>query len=108
MGIDGALMLRVVSFLSGAIGGAAGVLVGLNFKSSRPASSAPRRSPSPPTMMTAKPRSIMCSPMNGWIASYLSSTLKDMIAFGLLVATLWFRPMGLFGRAAAKRAASTT
>jgi len=37
-------------------------------------------------------------------AGYFASAAKDLIAFALLVITLWVRPVGLFGRAAAKRA----
>jgi branched-chain amino acid transport system permease protein len=37
-------------------------------------------------------------------AGYVASEAKDLIAFALLVLTLWVRPVGLFGRAAAKRA----
>jgi branched-chain amino acid transport system permease protein len=37
-------------------------------------------------------------------AGYISSNAKEAVAFTILVLTLWFRPVGLFGRAQAKRA----
>jgi branched-chain amino acid transport system permease protein len=37
-------------------------------------------------------------------AGYLSSGLKEAVAFAILVAVLWTRPAGLFGRAAPGRA----
>ncbi|WP_298961503.1 branched-chain amino acid ABC transporter permease [uncultured Methylobacterium sp.] len=112
MGIDGALMLRVVSFLSGAIGGAAGVLVGLNFNAIQPFMGEHMMLRGFAVIIVGGLGDLRGALLAGLLlglaevltAAYLSSTLKDMIAFGLLVATLWFRPMGLFGRAAAKRA----
>ena len=37
-------------------------------------------------------------------AGYIGSNAKEAVAFTILVLTLWFRPVGLFGRAQAKRA----
>jgi branched-chain amino acid transport system permease protein len=37
-------------------------------------------------------------------AGYVSSVYKDAVGFLTLVLTLWVRPLGLFGRASAKRA----
>jgi branched-chain amino acid transport system permease protein len=37
-------------------------------------------------------------------AGYIASAAKDLVAFALLVLTLWVRPAGLFGRATARRA----
>ncbi len=112
MGINGALMLRVVSFLSGAIGGAAGVLVGLNFNAIQPFMGEHMMLRGFAVIIVGGLGDLRGALLAGLIlglaevltAAYLSSTLKDMIAFALLVATLWFRPLGLFGRAAAKRA----
>ncbi|GJD60844.1 branched-chain amino acid ABC transporter permease [Methylobacterium frigidaeris] len=112
MGINGALMLRVVSFLSGAIGGAAGVLVGLNFNAIQPFMGEHMMLRGFAVIIVGGLGDLRGALLAGLLlglaevltAAYLSSTLKDMIAFALLVATLWFRPLGLFGRAAAKRA----
>ena len=111
MGINGALMLRVVSFLSGAIGGAAGVLVGLNFNAIQPFMGEHMMLRGFAVIIVGGLGDLRGALLAGLLlglaevltAAYLSSTLKDMIAFALLVATLWFRPLGLFGRAAAKR-----
>ena len=37
-------------------------------------------------------------------AGYVSSGLKEAVAFLILVAVLWTRPSGLFGRAVMRRA----
>ena len=37
-------------------------------------------------------------------AAYISSGLKEAVAFAILVAVLWTRPQGLFGRAVVRRA----
>ena len=37
-------------------------------------------------------------------AGYISSGLKEAVAFAILVAVLWTRPSGLFGRTATRRA----
>ena len=37
-------------------------------------------------------------------AGYVSSGLKEAVAFLVLVAVLWTRPSGLFGRAVMRRA----
>ena len=37
-------------------------------------------------------------------AGYVSSNLKEAVAFMLLVGVLWTRPAGLFGRSAVQRA----
>jgi branched-chain amino acid transport system permease protein len=37
-------------------------------------------------------------------AGFVASNLKEAVAFALLVAVLWTRPQGLFGRAAIRRA----
>lgn len=112
MGIDGGLMVRIVSFLSGAIGGAAGVLVGLNFNAIQPFMGENMMLRGFAVIIVGGLGDLRGALLAGLLlgfaevltAAYLSSTFKDLTAFALLVATLWFRPMGLFGRAAAKRA----
>ncbi len=37
-------------------------------------------------------------------AGYIDSNLKEAVAFLVLVAVLWTRPSGLFGRVATRRA----
>ena len=38
------------------------------------------------------------------VAGFISSGLKEAVAFLILVAVLWTRPSGLFGRSVVKRA----
>ncbi len=96
----------------GAIGARAGVLVGLNFNAIQPFMGEHMMLRGFAVIIVGGLGDLRGALLGGLIlglaevltAAYLSSTLKDMIAFALLVATLWFRPLGLFGRAAAKRA----
>jgi branched-chain amino acid transport system permease protein len=112
MGVNGTLMVLVVSFLSGALGGAAGVLIGLNFNAIQPYMGEYMMLRGFAVIILgglgdlrgALIAGLLLGLIEVFAAGYLSSTLKDVIGFALLVATLWFRPIGLFGRAAAKRA----
>jgi branched-chain amino acid transport system permease protein len=112
MGVDANSIVRLVSFLSGAFGGTAGVLIGLNYNAIQPYMG---------EMMMLKGFAVIIlgglGDIRGAVAAglilgiletltagYAASSLKDAVGFALLVLTLWFRPIGLFGRAAAKRA----
>jgi branched-chain amino acid transport system permease protein len=112
MGVDGGALVRLVSFMSGMMGGAAGVLIGLNYNAIQPYMG---------EMMMLKGFAVIILGGLGDIrgalaagliigmletltAGYVASTWKDAVGFALLVLTLWFRPSGLFGRAAVKRA----
>ena len=112
MGIDVANTSRVVSFLSGALAGAGGVLIGLNFNAIQPYMGE--------SMMLRGFVVIIVGGMGdsrgallaglalGVIevltAGYIDSGLKETVAFAILVAVLWTRPQGLFGRAVGQRA----
>jgi branched-chain amino acid transport system permease protein len=112
MGVNAAGVVRCVSFASGALGGAAGVLIGLNFNAIQPYMGE--------TMMLkgfaviiigglgdirgALVAGLLVGVLEALTAGYVSSNLKDAVGFVLLVLTLWCRPVGLFGRVAAKRA----
>jgi branched-chain amino acid transport system permease protein len=37
------------------------------------------------------------------VGLYLSTAYRDVVVFAILIAVLWFRPSGLFGRAAVRR-----
>jgi branched-chain amino acid transport system permease protein len=112
MGVNANSIVRLVSFLSGAFGGTAGVLIGLNYNAIQPYMG---------EMMMLKGFAVIIlgglGDIRGAVAAglilgiletltagYAASSLKDAVGFALLVLTLWFRPIGLFGRAAAKRA----
>ena len=112
MGIDVGRAAALVSFLSGCLAGAGGVLIGLNFNAIQPYMGE--------TMMLRGFVVIIVGGMGdlrgaviaglalGVIevltAAYLSSGLKEAAAFLILVAVLWTRPSGLFGRAVIRRA----
>jgi branched-chain amino acid transport system permease protein len=112
MGIDTGAIMRRVSFISGALGGAAGVLIGLQYNAITPYMG---------EAMTLKGFAIiilgglgdiggaliaglLIGILEALTAGYVSSVYKDAIGFLALVLTLWVRPLGLFGRSSARRA----
>ena len=101
-----------MSLLSGSLAGAGGVLIGLNFNAIHPYMGE--------TMMLRGFVVIIVGGMGdvrgaliaglalGVIevltAAYIDSGLKEAVAFAILVAVLWTRPQGIFGRDAVRRA----
>lgn len=112
MGVNASLVVLAVSFLSGAIGGAAGILIGLNFNAIQPYMGEQMMLRGFAVIIIgglgdlrgALIAGILLGFVEVLTAGFLSSSMKDATAFALLVATLWVRPVGLFGRVAAKRA----
>lgn len=112
MGINTARAAALVSFISGCLGGAGGVLIGLNFNAIQPYMGE--------TMMLrgfvviivgglgdirgALIAGVALGVIEVLTAGYISSGLKEAVAFAILVAVLWTRPQGLFGRAVVRRA----
>ncbi len=112
MGIDTGRAAAIVSFLSGALAGAGGVLIGLNFNAIQPYMGE--------TMMLrgfvviivgglgdirgALLAGLLLGIVEVMTAAYVDSSLKEAVAFLILVAVLWTRPSGLFGRAVVRRA----
>jgi len=112
MGIDTGRAAATVSFLSGALAGAGGVLIGLNFNAIHPYMGE--------TMMLrgfvviivgglgdirgALIAGLALGIIEVMTAGYVDSGLKEAAAFLILVAVLWTRPSGLFGRAVIRRA----
>lgn len=112
MGIDTRRLAALVSFISGALAGTAGVLIGLNFNAIQPYMGE--------SMMLrgfvvvilgglgriggAVAAGLLLGVVEVLTAGYIGSGLKEAVAFLLLVLVLWTRPDGLFGRAAATRA----
>jgi branched-chain amino acid transport system permease protein len=111
MGIDTGRAAATVSFLSGALAGAGGVLIGLNFNAIQPYMGE--------TMMLrgfvviivgglgdirgALIAGLALGIIEVMTAGYVDSGLKEAVAFLILVAVLWTRPSGLFGRAVIRR-----
>ena len=112
MGVDAARTVAFVSFLSGALGGAAGVLIGLNYNAINPYMGEVMMLKGFAVIILGGLGDIRGAVVAGFVlgiletltAGYVASSLKDAIGFILLVVTLWFRPVGLFGRSTVKRA----
>jgi branched-chain amino acid transport system permease protein len=112
MGIDTQAVMRRVSFICGALGGTAGVLIGLQYNAVTPYMG---------EAMTLKGFAIvilgglgdiggaliaglLIGLLEALTAGYVSSVYKEAVGFLALVLTLWVRPLGLFGRSRARRA----
>ena len=112
MGINTGRAAAIVSFVSGALAGAGGVLIGLNFNAIQPYMGE--------TMMLrgfvviivgglgdirgALVAGLLLGIIEVMTAAYVDSSLKEAVAFLILVGVLWTRPSGLFGRAVVRRA----
>ncbi len=112
MGIDTTRTAAVVSFLSGALAGAGGVLIGLNFNAIQPYMGEEMMLRGFVVIIVGGLGDIRGALIAGLLlglvevvtAGYLASSLKDAVAFAILVVVLWTRPSGLFGRAVTRRA----
>lgn len=112
MGINVDATVVAVSFMSGFLGGAAGVLVGLNFNAIQPFMGEAMMLRGFAVIIIgglgdirgALVAGVLLGVIEVLTAGYISSTAKEAVAFSILVLTLWFRPVGLFGRAQAKKA----
>jgi branched-chain amino acid transport system permease protein len=112
MGVDVVRVVGFVSFLSGALGGTAGVLIGLNYNAIQPYMGEAMMLKGFAVIIIgglgdiggALVAGLLLGLLEALTAGYLASTLKDAVGFILLVLTLWIRPAGLFGRSAVQRA----
>ncbi|MEI8393302.1 MAG: branched-chain amino acid ABC transporter permease [Rhodospirillaceae bacterium] len=112
MGIDVDAMVVAVSFLSGVLGGTAGVLLGLNFNAIQPFMGEAMMLRGFAVIIIgglgdvrgALVAGVTLGVLEVLTAGYVSSNAKEAVGFAILVLTLWLRPVGLFGRAAIKRA----
>ncbi len=112
MGVNTSAMVRLVSFLSGALGGAGGVLIGLNTNAIQPYMGEVMMLKGFAVIILGGLGDIRGALVAGLVlgfletltAGYITSSAKDAVGFILLVLTLWVRPVGLFGRVAARRA----
>jgi branched-chain amino acid transport system permease protein len=112
MGVDALRLTALVSFVSGALGGAAGVLIGLNYNAIQPYMGEQMMLKGFAVIIMgglgdvrgALLAGLLLGLLENLTAGYVASSLKDAVGYGLLVLTLWLRPVGLFGRAAARRA----
>jgi branched-chain amino acid transport system permease protein len=112
MGIDTARTAALVSFISGALAGAGGVLIGLNFNAIHPYMGESMMLRGFVVIIVGGLGDIRGALIAGLLlgvvevltAGYVASNLKDAVAFAILVLVLWTRPSGLFGRAVTRRA----
>ena len=112
MGIDTARTAAIVSFLSGCLAGAGGVLIGLQRNAIDPYMGEGMMLRGFVVIIVGGLGDIRGAVVAGFLlglvevltAGYLGSNLKEAVAFLLLVAVLWVRPSGLFSRAVVRRA----
>jgi branched-chain amino acid transport system permease protein len=112
MGVDADGLVRLVSFISGALGGTAGLLIGLEFNAIEPYMGEAMMLKGFAVIIIgglgdirgALIAGLLVGVLEALTAGYVASSLKDAVGFGLLILTLWVRPVGLFGRAAIRRA----
>jgi len=112
MGINVSRLAALVSFISGALAGAGGVLIGLNFNAIHPYMGEAMMLRGFVVVIVGGLGDIFGALLAGLLlgvvevltAGYLASGLKEAVGFAILVIVLWTRPAGLFGRTDARRA----
>jgi len=112
MGVNVGRAMALVSFVAGTLSGAAGILIGLNFNAVHPYMGESMMLRGFVVIIVGGLGDIRGALLAGlalgfaevFTAGYLSSDLKEAVTFSILVLTLWIRPIGLFGKASAKRA----
>lgn len=112
MGIDTRAIMAQVSFVSGALAGAAGVLIALEYNAITPYMGEAMTLKGFAVIILgglgdiggALVAGLLIGLLEALTAGYVSSVYKEAVGFLLLVLTLWIRPLGLFGRASARRA----
>ncbi len=112
MGINTGRAAALVSFISGTLAGAGGVLIGLNFNAIHPYMGEQMMLRGFVVIIVGGLGDIRGALLAGLAlgvievltAGFVSSSLKEAVPFLILVAVLWTRPSGLFGRAVVRRA----
>lgn len=112
MGIDTGRVAALVSFISGCLAGAGGVLIGLNFNAIQPYMGEDMMLRGFVVIIVGGLGDITGALIAGLLlgvvevatAGYVASDLKNAVGFGIMVLVLWTRPSGLFGRSTAQRA----
>ena len=112
MGIDTDRVARAVSFVAACLAGAAGVLIGLNFNAIQPYMGEEMMLRGFIVVIVGGLGDIRGALLAGLLlglvevmtAGYIASGMKEAMSFLILVAVLWTRPNGMFGRASAMRA----
>jgi branched-chain amino acid transport system permease protein len=112
MGINTKRAAALVSFISGSLAGAGGVLIGLNFNAIHPFMGETMMLRGFVVIIVGGLGDIRGALIAGTAlgiievltAGYLASGFKEAVAFAILVLVLWTRPQGLFGQAVIRRA----
>lgn len=112
LGINVEGLFLLVSFCAAALGGAAGVLIGLSFNAISPFMGQPILPKGIAVIILGGMGDIRGAMIGGLFlgfaevmsVAYLSSDYRDAIAFGLLFVILLVRPAGLFGRVLERKA----
>lgn len=112
LGVDVERTFRWVSFGAAALGGAAGVLVGLSFNAISPYMGQPILPKGIAVIILGGMGDMRGALVGGLFlgflevmsVAYLSSDYRDAFAFGLLFLVLLLRPAGLFGRVVERKA----
>lgn len=112
LGIDVDGIFRLVSFVAAALGGGAGVLIGLSFNAIFPFMGQPLLPKGVAVIILGGMGDVRGAMAGGLFlgmvevmsVAYLSSGYRDAIAFGLLFLILLVRPSGMFGRVLERRA----
>jgi branched-chain amino acid transport system permease protein len=112
LGIPVDRLFLVVSALAGALGGAAGTLIGLSFNAVSPFMGQPMLHKGIAVIILGGMGDVRGALVGGLFlglaevltVTYWSSDVRDAVAFGLLLLVLVLRPNGLFGRVVERRA----
>jgi branched-chain amino acid transport system permease protein len=107
LGIPAEKVFRLTSFTASALGGAAGVLTGLNFNAVHVYMGGPILHRGIAVIIIGGMGDIKGAMLGGMIlgfseilsVAYISSDFRDAISFGLLFLILLIRPSGIFGKA---------
>jgi branched-chain amino acid transport system permease protein len=111
LGIPVEKVLQVTSFAAGALGGAAGVLTGINFNAIHTFMGGPILHRGIAVIILGGMGDIRGAMLGGLIlgfseilsVAYISSDFRDAISFGLLFLILLIRPSGIFGKTLERR-----
>ena len=112
LGIDVEGVFRLVSFTAAALGGGAGVLIGLSFNAIFPFMGQALLPRGVAVIILGGMGDVRGAMVGGLFlgvaevmsVAYLSSDYRDAVAFGLLFLILLVRPTGLFGRVVERKA----
>lgn len=112
LGIDVEGLFHLTSFVAAALGGVAGVLIGLDFNAITPLMGQPILLKGIAVIILGGMGDIRGALIGGlflgfaevFSKGYLSSQMGDAVAFGLLFLILLVRPSGLFGRVLERKA----